>query len=326
MKSYEHSFAFSNLKDITEKIETNLTSLEYLQTLDMFLWNAVAPIQAECPALFHEYMSKVVARQIRKPATKFTSLTKDERLLLPAHLFNLVTTVDQKKAHEIARSMHLNRGLISGFILQFQRKVAGYEILHSPFQDMDLDERRAKIEAIERAVQMRPGGTLYSAIHQVEYWFEKARTWKAMIVEKFTRMALNHARSTYKDFNHFVPLNEVVQIYLWVVIRAIDRCDARQGVLTSFITNWFKSGRSEVGDLAKYQTDQSYEQMVEDAGDSISDVLGFAVPDESQENIDHIAFLAKSVDRFGYVRAPLHIPEFVSREAKLLLLEFALEE
>ncbi len=329
MKSYEHSFAFSNLKDITEQIETNLTSLEYLQTLDMFLWNAVAPIQAECPSLFHDYVSKVVARQIRKPATKFTSLTKEERLLLPAHLFNLVTSVDQKRGHEIAKSMHLNRGLISGFLLLFQRAVAGYEVLHSPFQEMDHEERKRKIAAIEKAVCLRPGGTLYSAIHQVEYWFEKARKWKAMIVEKFTRMALNNARATYKDFNHFVPLNEVVQIYLWVVIRAIDRCDARQGVLTSFIQNWFKSGRSEVGDLAKHQTDQSYEQMVEESGDAISDVLGFADPNAERDRdslIETVASAAKRIDKFGYVRAPLHLREVVSSASRQILLEFALDD
>jgi DNA-binding IscR family transcriptional regulator len=62
MKAYEHSASFSKLKTITERISKNLTTLEYLHTLDMFLWHALDPIHAECPGLFQNYVAKVVAR------------------------------------------------------------------------------------------------------------------------------------------------------------------------------------------------------------------------------------------------------------------------
>ena len=322
MKNYEHSEAFSRLKDITEKISTNLTSLQYLQTLDMFLWNALAPIHAECPSLFNNYMAKVVAHQALKASTKFTS---DDRTKLPVHLFNLITCTDTKKAHEHAKLMHLNRGLLFGFILLFLRRLAHYEKLHSPFIKMEPVIRNTQISQIERSIGLRPHGALYSAIQQVRFWYDKAHAWKEMITEKYTRMALNNARATYKDFNHFIPLDDVVQIYLMVVSRAIDRCDARQGVLTSFIQNWFKSGRSEVANLAKSQGDQSYEQMNEELGDSISDVLGFCMPDTETESVEHIAYVSKTIDKHGYLRAHLGIPEFVSSEQRQILHLFELE-
>lgn len=323
MKSYEHSSAFSKLKDITERIDTNLTSLQYLQTLDMFLWNAMAPIHAECPSLFNNYMAQVVAHQVLKASTKFSS---DDRQKLPIHLFNLVTVLDVKKAHEHAKAMHLNRGLILGFIWMFLRKLARYEKLHSPFLEIGIAERTAEMEAIEKSVGLRPHGALYSAIQQVRFWYDKAHAWKEMVIEKYTRMALNNARSTYKDFNHYVPLDDVVQIYLMVTSRAIDRCDARQGVLTSFIQNWFKSGRSEVAVLSRGQNDQSYEQLIEELGDSISDVLGSTSQDFSSEFVDHIAWLTKTIDKHGYLRAPMKIPEFVTRAQEEILMNFVLED
>lgn len=321
MKSYEHSASFSKLKNITERISKNLTTLEYLHTLDMFLWQALEPIHAECPSLFHNYVAKIVARQTRKASMRFTS---DDRSKLPIHLFNMVTTKDPKRAHEFAKSMYINRGLLFGFITLFLKKTERYERLHSTF-DLDPIVRNSEIYNIERSLGLRSGGTLYSAIQQTKFWYDKARTFKDMILEKYTRLALMHAKSTYKDFNHYVPLNDVIQIYLIVVSRAIDRCDPRQGVLTTFVTNWFKSGKSEVGDLAKTQGDQSYEALLEDMGDAASDVLGSFTTSTNSEWMDHVSFVAKTVDRQGYVRAPLRIPEFLTEKQRQILEAFALE-
>ena len=322
MKSYEHSRAFDTLKGITESITGNLTSLQYLQTLDLFLWKALEPIHAECPSLFNNYLAKVTAHQSLKASTKFTS---DDRSKLAIHLFNVITAPDIKKAHEHAKSMYLNRGLLFGFLSMFLNKLRYYEKLHSPFARIDPVVRNSKMYAIERDLGLRQGGSLYSAIQQVRYWYEKAHEFKEMIVQKYTRMALMHAQSTYKDFNHYVPLDDVVQIYLMVVSRAIDRCDARQGVLTTFITNWFKSARSEVANMARGQSDQSVESMTDVHGDAASNILGFVMPDTSGELEDHIAYVAKTTDTHGYIRAPLGIPEHVSRQHKELLRSFALE-
>jgi hypothetical protein len=323
MKDYEHSEAFSKLKNIREKIEKNLTSLEYLQTLDMFLWNALSPIQDECPAFFNNYVAKVVASQTLKSSTKFSS---DDRQKMPIHLFNMVTSNDSAKAREHAKKMYLNRGLLFGLIGMFLKTLAGYEKLHSPFYEMDSVLRKSEMWRMERSVGLRPGGALYNCILEVKRWDERAYKWKEMITEKYYRLALNSARTTYKDYNHYVKLDDIVQIYLMVTSRAIDRCDARQGVLTTFIMNWFKSGRSEVSEMAKTQSDQSYESLVEELGDSVSDVIGFVQPDTSSELIEHIAFVSKPLDRLGIVRAPMGIPETVSAQHRAILEMFVLEE
>lgn len=325
MKSYEHSKAFDSMKGITESITGNLTSLQYLQTLDLFLWKAIEPIHAECPSLFNNYLAKIMAQQSLRSSTKFTSLTASERVKLPVHLFNVVTCPEIKKAHEHARSMFINRGLLFGFVSLFLNKLRYYEKLHSPFVQIDSVVRNSRMHSIEHSMGLRLGGSLYSAIQQVRYWYDKAREFKEMIVQKYTRMALMQAQNTYKDFNHYVPLDDVVQIYLMVTSRAIDRCDARQGVLTTFIQNWFKSARSEVSNMARGQKDQSVESLTDTHGDAVSDLLGFVMPDTSGELEEHIAYVAKQSDKHGYIRAVLGIPEHVTRSQKELLRSFVLE-
>jgi hypothetical protein len=321
-KSYQHSKTFDSLKGIKEQVDGNYTSLQYLHTLDMFLWNALTPIQSECPSLFNNYMAKITAHQSIKSSTKFSS---DDRSMLPVHLFNMVTTEDHKKAYESARAMFINRGLLFGFIAMFLKRMATYEQLHSPLLKMNPVKRATAIHRIERDVGLRSGGVLYAALQQVHHWYEKALWWRGVILEKYTRRALGEAQRTYKDYNHYVELDDVVQIFLMVTERAINRCDARQGVLTTFIENWFKSARSAVANLAKGQTDASIEQLIEEHGDAASDIVGFTVPDTSEETLQHIAFLAKRLDKFGYVRSTLGIPEFVTRDQRSVLESFVLE-
>jgi hypothetical protein len=322
MKAYQHSLAFESLKATEETITENLTSLHYLQTLDLFLWRALEPIHAECPSLFHNYVAKIVARQLLKASTKFTSLTAEERPTLPINLFNAVTSIDPKKSHEHIRHMYINRGLMFGFLSWFLNHVKEYERLHLP-SNLDPVVRRSLIYKFEHSLGIRHDTSLYTIIQQVRYWDDKARWFKGIIMEKYHRLALNHAQRTYKDYNHYIPLDDVVQIHLLVLSRAIDRCNPRLGVLTTFVNNWFKSARSEVDSLAKGQTDQSFESLSEDYGDAASDIFGYTEFDTSQETVEHISYLAKRIDKHGYVRAWLGIPEFMTLKQKEKLWRFA---
>lgn len=317
--AYEHSRAFDALKTTKESITTNYTSLQYLQTLNHFLWQALAPISRECPELFRSYLCKVVARQTLKASAKLTS---NDRAKLPAQLFNMLMA-DDEKALELAKEMHINRGLLFGFISFFLNRLASYKVLQERAQ---LGVRTRSIcWQIERQMGVRPNGQLYTAIRDVEFWSAKARKWKGQIVEKYTRMAILQAQSTYKDYNYVVKLDDVVQIYLLVVSKAIDRCDSRHGVITTFMQNWFKSAKGEVAKMAEGHQDASYDSLIEEHGDAVHDILGMSQPDLSTEMWEHVAYIAKSVDPEGLVRTHMHIPQHVTLRQRKLLQEFVYE-
>ncbi len=315
-QNYEHSVAFEKLKVTKERITANYTSLQYLQTLNHFLWKALTPIATECPTLFKGYLCKIVARQTLKASAKFTS---NDRHKLPTQLFNCLRAPDSKVV-EHAQEMHINRGLLFGLISFFLNRLEVYKVLH---QKAELGPAtRSRCWAIECELGVRDGGELYSAIMDVEYWSAKARTWKDQIIEKYTRMALLQAQSTYKEYKFAVKLDDIVQIYLVVVSRAIDRCDSRHGVITTFMQSWFKSAKSEVAKLAEGSHDSSYESLIEDHGDAIHDLLGVAQPDQSTEMWQHVAYTAQQVDPQGLVRTSMGIPQYVSLRHRKLLEEF----
>ncbi len=319
-KAYGHSKVFEVMKNTKEGITNNLTSLQYLQTLDYFLWHALESIATECPDLFANYVAKVTARQSLKSSAKLTS---GDRHKMPVQLFNVLMAKSPAKTFELSRGLFINRGILFGFISLFCNKLRYYADLQRGHHNIDPIARSTTIRSIEAYMGVRPSGNLYGALLQTQYWDTKARAFKALIVEKYTRMAVLQAQNTYKDFNHSVELDDVVQVYLVVMARAIDRCDARQGVLTTFIQNWFKSARGEVAKMSKGQTDSSYEDLVEAHGDAAHMVLGTTMPNVDLEVQQHLAWVAKQVDPVGIVRTCLGIPEFFSRKQKDLLMEFA---
>lgn len=316
---YEHSVAFEKMKVVREQISTNYTSLQYLQTLNHFLWKALTPIALECPEFFKGYLCKIVARQSLKASAKFTS---NDRQKLPIQLFNCLRA-DGEKMVELAKDMHINRGLLFGFISFFLNRLKVYRKLHDNARLTVLT--RSLCWQIERQMGLREGGELYAAIMEVEYWSAKARKWKEQIVEKYTRMALLQAQATYRDYNYVVKLDDIVQIYLLVVSRAIDRCDSRHGVITTFMQSWFKSAKSEVAKLAEGHQDSSYEGLIEEHGDAVHDLLGTVMPDQSAEMWQHAAYIGMQVDPEGLVRTSMHIPQYVSLKHRRLLQEFVHE-
>lgn len=321
MKTYTHSATFNSLKKTKEQIVGNLTSAQYLNTLDMLLWKALEPIAMECGPFFYNYLAKCVAHQAVHPNSKYTSGNKKA---LPPILFQALTEykTDPRAAFLRVRKLYINRGLLFGMISTFLKTAEPYKELQSAFVSVPKIILRTRRAAVESALGASSQDSLYAAIQQVEYWDQRARAWKSVIVEKYTRMALGQAQKTYVDFNHYVELDDVSQIYLMVTSKAVDRCDARLGVLTTFIQNWLKGARSQVADLAAGQTDESLEDLAEKLGDSMD--LGAVMPDTTAEVLQEIAYKAQVVDPEGFVRINLGIPQYMNQQDRQTLLSFAL--
>jgi hypothetical protein len=317
VSGYTHSETFASLKTHKETITDNLSSHQYLQTLDMLIWNALTPIVYECPTLIHGIFAKFCARQTRKPNTKMTSDLKEK---LPVILFNALNEPDPAKALVLYKSLYFNRGLLFGTLTLFLSKGREYAKLHSAFHDAQNPVLHSKLRALELQLGARSSSGLYAAVRQVEYWDKKARTWRGMIIEKYTRTALMAAKRTYVDYAHKMKLDDVVQIHLMMVGKAIDRCDARLGVLTTFVNPWLKGARSQVDEEAKEQGLESLEDLQERTDMEI--VTEF---DTFSEDLEHLAYKSRILDPVGLVRTLLGIPQWVNAVDRQTLMAFALE-
>jgi len=312
-QAYKHSATFGSLKGVTEGIVGNLTSHQYLCTLQFFLKHGLDLLYGTAPAFIENFAAKVVATQTLKPSTKFSMNTKG---VMPHHFYNLIITKDF--AH--FENMHLNRGILFGILSVFAHLVNTYDKIQARAVRVSKQTELRVQASIQDALGMEYKYNLFAISREVQYWEGKARWFKELIVQKYMRMALLQAQSTYKELACSFPLDDIAQIYLAYVAKAIDRCDSRQGVLTTFISSWLKSAKAEAARQAKDNYHTSYEELVEE-GTQLGDVL----PDMDFEALEHVASVAKQYDREGYVRATLRIPEFVSSKQRAVLQLFTLE-
>jgi hypothetical protein len=318
---YSHSLTFHTLKHTQEHVTGNLTSAQYLNTLDMLIWRALEPIALNCPDFFYNYMAKCVAHQTVYSSSKYTSGNK---LLLPLQLAQalMLRTTQPDQAIAKCRKMYINRGLLLGLSNVFIKIAAPYlELQKSMPNGFTKPEYRSLCASIEQSLSCVDPQGLYQAIQQTIYWDSKACEWRNVIVEKYTRMALGQAQKTYVDFGHVVDLDDISQIYLMVSGKAIDRCDARRGVLTTFIQNWLKGARSQVGDLANSLQNDSLEELYEAHGDDTE--LGYTEFDTTTEEMQAISYAAQIADPDGLVRTSLGIPQYISAHDRQILLKYA---
>lgn len=312
-RKYTHSQAFGDLKATDEALKDNLTSAQYLHTLDYFLWKALAPILDTCPNLFLNFAAKCVAHQILAPNAKYTSGDRD---LLPINLFILLSADHDRL--ELARELYLNRGLTFGLISLFLGLTKEYQEIVEGRSLLSKRERSSRMAQIEN--ELGATGSLYEPIQQVSHWLEKANQWKNVIIQKYTRLTIMMAQRTYVDYQHAVDLDDVVQVYLMITSKAIDRCDPRLGVLTTFIQQWMKSARARVAAQAAATKNDSLESLHDLLGDSLEAMS--VDPDRTTELVQAISFAAMRVDPLGLVRNQLNIPQYMSAVNREKLAHF----
>ncbi len=315
MATYTHDLTFAALKNRKEQITANYTSAQYLKTLDHFLWLALGPVINTCPNLFLNYVAKVVGQQAVRPI----KMTSDDKHMLPVAFMNLLLAKDRVAA---AKELHLNRGILFAFLNVFVSLTDEYRRLHEspPSGDpLEISNRLLRLREVEANLEMKKGGNLYGATLEAKHWLGEASAFKNVIVEKYILLALNGAQKTYVTAHHRRKLGEIVNVFMITLYKAIDRCDSRHGVLTTFITNWLRGARSKVLDeVFAESAETSYDQQVEDHGEEAF-VQHSTQANRDMEAMQSLSYIAKQVDPRGCVRASLGIAEHVSyRHLRLL--------
>lgn len=312
---YTHSEVFASLKNIREEVKENFTSYQWLHVLDYFIESAIDPIATAYPDLADTYFAKVVAWQAHRPSVKFS---RTDKHALPTLLFNSLTTESEAK-REHQKKMLLNRGLLFGLISLFDRATADYMRLHDPTHKTS-KSRRAFLISLAEA---RCGSSyLYAAVRQSRFFAQKAYWFKELIVQKYTRMTIMSAKKTYEETEFQYNLNDTIQVYLMYLSKAIDRCDARQGVLTTFIQTWFYSAKAEImKTVTQDSKTSSYDELLE-SGMSAHSVE----PDRKYEVLQHLCVTAKSLDPEGALRHALGIPEVFRSSDRMVMMAFVQPE
>ena len=308
-RRYKHSEVFAEVKAIEEDIKINLTSLQYLQILDYYLWNSLRFLINISPTFFTCYLSKVIAYQ---QVHSMSKLSSESRETITNNFYNYVTTGDV----EWVKKLYLNRGLYFGIISYWLSRSNEYFQLRSPFNTVE--DAPERMHAIANELSITDARLYYANYKQVAYWFNKAQDFKSKIMQKYVRMTILQAQKAYVEYNHEIDLDDVTQIYLQIMSKAIDRCDSRFGVLTTFIQSWLKSAKAIVQRMVQTkQHSTSYEGLIEEYGDSAD--VGVTLFDNSFDALQELSYVAQKVDTSGCLRIKYKIPQFMSVQNRKLL-------
>lgn len=249
--SYAHSASFDALKDIRD-IPVNLSTQQYLDTLDRFLYSA-----AQC-LLF-------------RPV-----IYKGERLYVATDFFRslLWSFVSWGSLHPRRKISTNNRNVTLDNIVA--ALLNGNELTLESVRRFELD-RVFVSSAIDRVISLCRDSDMDMqqhhsdiAIKDAVVWMHYYYEWRNIVTMKYVRLVLNHAQRDYRHyFNHRIPLDDLIEVYLVALYRAVDKCSSELGVLTTYIGNWMKTAKGVAAAIhaKNHENMVSTELLIEGEGD-----------------------------------------------------------
>ena len=287
------------MKNTRESLSENFSSSQYLSTLDFFIFNAVKSLIDETRWV-DVWSAKMLAWSQVNFRRKVSHLEKKD---LPTKVLRFLLAPKEHRL-EAFKEIRFDRTVMREMILTFLR-------ITEPIVVSNLDAAGQYRVAQKVAYS---GDNLYGLRAEILHWFEKFNQLKAMILEKYTRHVINAARATYVASNHALSLDDIMQDFLLVAIKAVERCDSMSGTLTSFTDNWLVAARHSVFTKVKEHNKLvSLEDNVEDQDPEPAKTL----------DVDWIRQLARSADPEGMARFSFGLEESLPAIDKTFLRLFS---
>lgn len=316
------SRVLDSLKRVNEQLGHNYTSYQLLSVLDKLIWKAMWPI-LNTTNYFDRVLATVVAWSATNPRRKVSSLPRER---FNTYAMAYLASDDPKLKMRILRRMRLERNIPLFVINRFMSLTKEHGV------------EKPKPELVN-ALSVTDHTNLWFAVRECDYWWKHAIEFKGMILEKYMRFVMMEAQLFYKQQKTNNPtlnfdLDDIAQNFILAVNKAVDKCDAQQGTLTSYIQNWIKDAkgnpqlRGEYGiaytipasqrrSMAKAEQPKAVNIAVSIESDELSalasdsDVAGDY---ERRRTVNHVRLLAKRADPSGISRMFLGIGEILSTE------------
>jgi hypothetical protein len=317
--SYQHSEAIAKLKSIKETIQGNPTTYQMLSALDDLLYSALEPM-IDGTRFFEGYLTQILGWQTTNPKRKVTGVGR-QAFSSMATMFLLLE--DTRPKVKLLRKTKVDRGVLFEALRRWLTLAREIEVLNTSSPSPEVFNR---LYDLCELCNVREGASIYNVYQQVQYWHTQASKFKEQILEKYTRLCVNTAVRDYKEMNHAVDLNDIVQTYLLNADKAINKCDADRGVLTSHIQNWLLSAKNSVmaDNLQPTRTNPAkndakktiVKALTESVSlDEIDDLAAESVTDDDvDDTVNEVRRVAKQFDPQGVGRILLHIEHELSED------------
>lgn len=296
---YESSRVFAELKNIRERLPGNMTTYQSLVSYDTMLTNALSPIIRET-TFMDALLLRVMGWQEKHFRRKVSFLPRKE---VPRRIINFLIAEGPDARMKAFAAIHLDRGLRVEAVELFIKNCSDYEKACSASMGTTPEAIRAQ-EFVRASFEDCLGcsGSLTPIITEARFWLNVAAGFKQKLLEKYVRLCITTAQRDYTQFfDCSVKLDDLIQTYIIAASRAIDKCDYRQGVLTSHVQNWFYTARDSMSKTRERRHDSM---------DTIGFTeLGTTTLDDTKVDLETVYALARAADPFGAARCFLQLQE-----------------
>lgn len=314
--------ALDSLKRVKEQLDQNYTSFQLLSVLDQLLWKSMWPI-LRTTDYFDRVLANVIGWSATNPRRKLSSLPKDR---FNTYAMAYLAADTPKIKFRILKKMRIERNVLFYVVGRF------LEIMQ------DVPPARPS-QRIANALAVFDYEGLWFAAREAGYWHQQSIEFKGMIMEKYMRFVMMEAQMFHKQQRDHNPhlnfdIEDLAQNFNLAVNKAIDKCDAQQGTLTSYIKNWIKDAkgnpqlRGEYG--IAYTIPASQRRLMAQSTNNKAVNISVSIDDEElqglrsdsnieeeyerQRTIELVRKLAKRADPTGISRMFLGIGEILRPE------------
>ena len=314
--SYGYSEAFNQLKQTVEKLDSNYSTRDYVGALDLLLFNAVKSV-VFTSTFSDTFIASTCAWYSSNAKRRISRLQKAEFFGLVGQM---LATNDPQVKFEKIQKMQLERTILFFMVDLWLQSLNGYNQCISVFAQTRDKDKRTRIEQYELKIGKRknPAISVYSAIREAKFWLTNYLSLKEMILEKYSRLIITTAQKDYKAMGHRVNLSDLVQNYMITASRALDKCDFKQGTLTSYLQLWMKSARCKSIRVDSIDSGPSGDSSIicerlDDADRSDNTELSSEDTSHSDDQVHNVRALVKLVDPLGIFRLMTGISEVLSK-------------
>jgi len=197
----------------------NLSSKTALTLLDDFLFEIYSPILRHTH-LLDEWIIQMVAYNLQNHRRKLSYLDRDD---LTQKLYAAYTT----KNPQLIREAKLDRGLLMKLLSDCIAILRDYR---------SKDEKCLCLDEFSQTCSI-----IYPTCNAyLDMYLELFH----IIQGKYKKLAYREALRASRNTAIFVDKNDIHGNYNLATIRAINKCDAEKGTLTSYIQNWWLNARN----------------------------------------------------------------------------------
>ena len=289
-----HNANYQLLK-VKEQISENLSSVQIANILDDLIMRCLKPLVKNTKYLEYsllELLPYIFLNQRRKLSNRPTEDLRND-------IFTFIMIDDFDEKIKILKRLRLERSVYLTVLSSVEEVSKKYlEEINSNLNHIQKIEEYDEEKLSSMYFHLYVKGDFYETAQSVIYWLNYVYKFRAMIVEKFIRLAYIESVKMASSTELNIDQTDLFRDLIVSIHKAIDKYDPEKGALSSYVNIWFMEAKTNIKNTHEYgvayqmPTGQR-KRMIEDGSVQsitlpLNDEIAESIEDQTQNILENI--------------------------------------